>query len=126
MPEWGYYDEWTESAVRNFQKKNNLNFDGVTGGQVGSKIKDLIYQGSISTTKIYSTLKFVDNDLSSLQSKNENNLTPEQAKPENLAKEIQAQKDTIADQIIDELTIPSNINIDSLINTYNDIERLKD
>ena len=126
LPEWGYYDEWTESAVRNFQKKNNLNFDGVTGEQVGSKIKDLIYQGSISTTKIYSTLKFVDNDLSSLQSKNENNLTPEQAKPENLAKEIQAQKDTIADQIIDELTIPSNINIDSLINTYNDIERLKD
>lgn len=126
LPNWGYYDEWTESAVRNFQKKNDLPFDGATGGQVGSKIKDLISKGSISTTKISSTLKFVDSDLSTLQSKNENNLTPEQSKPENLAKEIEAQKDTITDQIIDELTIPSNINVDSLINTYNDIERLKD
>jgi hypothetical protein len=125
LPKWGFYDEWTESTVRNFQKKYNLKFDGVAGPEVAEKIKDLVINKTISESNLMLTFKTANVEIENNQKVAVKKFNQEQLKPENIEKEIEKQKEKISKDVIESITIPKNINIDSLVRSNEEIQDFK-
>jgi hypothetical protein len=65
-PKWGYYDNFTEDIVKEYQKKNGLVDDGICGPKTIESIINNIKNGTIKNIKNISNYTIKDSDIDKL------------------------------------------------------------
>ena len=122
-PKWGYYDNFTEDMVKDYQKKNGLVNDGICGPKTLGSIINNIKNGSIKNIKNVSGYNIKDSDIGKL-SYGDNKKEPTEKE---ITEAFEQQKEQKITEIVDNAkTMIENIEDEELIKDLDELNKTFD